>query len=554
MDYEASYSKMKSLAEKYRKSGFQDLNEATTRLRMINDILFDCLDWDKSDCIAEDRFDGTFIDYGLHHKSGLKLIVEAKKEGISFELPVGSTQKTCPIEYFRRDYPKVFSAIEQALEYCQNRGVALGAISNGHQILAFLGSRTDGIPPIKGRVAVFESFEAMEEDFLTLWNCLSIQGASTRHLAMLLREGPSQPIPDKLSSKILNYPVFRVRNALQSYLKILGDLAIEDLARRPENEEEFLQECYSESGALSQYALVSKGILQSRYSTLYQESVGEPVMSPATTKSGVDPEFVVDSMARRPILLVGDIGAGKTTFIRHLIKVSAKEILSDAVVLFVDLGVNPTFDTELHPFLAGEIGRQLREDYGIEIDSRNFIHGVYNIELDRFEKGLYADLRSEDPSEFRRQQVKFLEDKVSNVPEHLRRCLEHIRKGHQRQIVIFLDNLDQRSEQFQQNAFLLGQSIAERWPALVYISLRPETFAQSKSRGTIGAYHVRAFTISPPRIDRVVEKRLRYGKLLLERQGSELFTPGIGFNVQDLIDYLDILIESFSNSDSIREM
>ena len=59
------------------------------RLRMINDILFDCLDWDKSDCIAEDRFDGTFIDYGLHHKSGLKLIVEAKKEGISFELPVG---------------------------------------------------------------------------------------------------------------------------------------------------------------------------------------------------------------------------------------------------------------------------------------------------------------------------------------------------------------------------------------------------------------------------------------------------------------------------------
>ena len=129
MDYEASYSKMKSLAEKYRKSGFQDLNEATTRLRMINDILFDCLAWDKSDCIAEDRFDGTFNDYGLHHKSGLKLIVEAKKEGISFELPVGSTQKTCPIEYFRRDFPKVFSAIEQALEYCQNRGVALGAIS-----------------------------------------------------------------------------------------------------------------------------------------------------------------------------------------------------------------------------------------------------------------------------------------------------------------------------------------------------------------------------------------------------------------------------------------
>ena len=45
---------------------------------------------------------------------------------------------------------------------------------------------------------------------------------------------------------------------------------------------------------------------------------------------------------QRPILLVGDIGAGRTTFIRHLIKVSAKEILRDAVLLYVDLGAFAT--------------------------------------------------------------------------------------------------------------------------------------------------------------------------------------------------------------------
>ncbi len=86
-----------------------------------------------------------------------------------------------------------------------------------------------------------------------------------------------------------------MRNELQNYLKILGDLAIEDLVRRPENEEEFLEECFSESGALFQYAMVSKGILQSRYSALFQESIGKPTLSPATDRSGVKTELLADS-------------------------------------------------------------------------------------------------------------------------------------------------------------------------------------------------------------------------------------------------------------------
>ena len=58
---------------------------------------------------------------------------------------------------------------------------------------------------------------------------------------------------------------------------------------------------------------------------------------------------------QRPILLVGDIGAGKTTFIWHLIKVSAKEILRDAVLLYVDLGAFATNqDVRIHYQVEGE--------------------------------------------------------------------------------------------------------------------------------------------------------------------------------------------------------
>ena len=57
---------------------------------------------------------------------------------------------------------------------------------------------------------------------------------------------------------------------------------------------------------------------------------------------------------QRPILLVGNIGAGKTTFIRHLIKVSAKEILRDAVLLYVDLGAFAWLCSKEAEFIVGQ--------------------------------------------------------------------------------------------------------------------------------------------------------------------------------------------------------
>ena len=37
-------------------------------------------------------------------------------------------------------------------------------------------------------------------------------------------------------------------------------------------------------------------------------------------------------------------------------------------------------------------------------------------------------------------------------------------KGRKKQVVIFIDNTDQRSEQIQQEAFLISQEISENWP------------------------------------------------------------------------------------------
>ena len=557
VDYLESLKNLDNLISEVAEVDEAYRNEATTRLQFIDRLLFECLGWDKWDCANEDNHEGTYTDYSLG-KPSVTLIVEAKKEDVYFSIPAGFDGLFYPLERFRREAPDVFKAVEQAMAYCQTRGVPFGAVCNGHQIVGFLASRTDSIAPMKGQALVLPSLVHMRDGFRDLWDCLSHHGVSARGLASRLQNTGDRPPPDKLSVRVHNYPRHQVRNELQSNLQIFGDLIIEDVGKLPPNEKEFLTACYADSGALSQYALISKSILQTRYSAAFQESLSGPSLSPATEKGGksvITAEMLAQSATRRPVLLIGDVGVGKTMFVRYFINVEAADILKDAIILYLDLGIKPTLEAELDHYLQEEISRQLDELYSIDITDRNFVHGVYNVDLQSFDKGIYGSLRELNRPEYELKRIALLESKISNTQEHLKRCLEHIHKGRKQQIVIFLDNVDQRTDDFQQKAFLIGQSMAELWPAMVFVSLRPETFHKSKAGGALSAYHVKAFTISPPRVDRVIQKRLQYAinLLALGQIGQSIEGVGMSVNLDDLSDFLSVTKLSFDKNVELVE-
>jgi len=524
-------------------------NEATTRLHLIDRLLFECLGWNREDCKTEERINGKYIDYSFYC-SGCLFIVEAKREGVYFELPVGTESLRYNISFFSRRGKSAGTAIKQAIGYCQAHGVPYGAVCNGHQLIAFIGSRSDGCPPLEGRALVFDSLQTMEKNFLLVWQCLSEAGIMSRRLSIELQGTVVTPPPEKLSGRTPGYPGFKRRNILQTDLQILSDLFIEDIACLSEEggEREFLKECYCHSGALSQYALISKDILRTRYSALFQKVTKVSSTISVTTKKGVSPELLAESLSRRPILLIGDIGVGKTMFIKHLYQVEALDIFADALVFYIDFGSGPTLAQGLSLFIMDEMKKQMLERYGIDIEERNFVFGVLHRDIERFEKGVYADIRDTSPETFRKKRVECVEEKLRNKDEYLRLCLTHISKGWKKQIVVFFDNVDQRPDEFQEEVFMIGQSMTGRWPVAAFISIRPQTFYRSRISGTLDAYHPRVFTISPPRVDEVVTKRLRYGTNLLDR-GIELGLAGhVTVKVESLKDYLEVLSYSFSES------
>lgn len=534
-------------------------NESDTRLHLIDRLLFECLGWNREDCATEQRFEGKYTDYELGTNERLA-IWEAKREGTYFTLPAGFNRRVCKLQTIAEHGAAIESAIKQAIQYCQERSVGIGVVCNGHQLIAFLGSRQDGIRPFDGSCLVFTSLEDMRSTFRDLWQSLSKPGTEARNLHVLLKDAGRQPPPEKLAQRIIDYPGFKNRNPLQLELQILGELFIEDISKTPELEQKFLQECYCTSGALSQYALVSKQILQARYSSLFQKEVQAPVVTPVRTKSNLSKELTSDvlaaSLKRRPIILLGDVGVGKTIFVRHLIKVEAPDLLGTdkALVLYIDFGKEPALAKDLEGFIMRRIRAQLREEYEIDIEEDGFVRGVYHGDLLRFQKGIFAPLKETDPKSYLLQEIELLSSKLKDKAQHLQASLIHISKAHKRQIVLFLDNIDQRPIEFQESVFLIGQSFAGTWPMTVFMSLRPDTFSHSKTKGSLAAYHPRVFAVGPPRVDLVLSRRFQFALSELEGTGRlNVFPEGLTLNQQSLSAYISILRYSFENNDALTE-
>ena len=399
-----------------------DRNEATTRLHLIDTLLYECLGWLKFDVIPEVRQDGQYADYTFYAPRQV-MILEAKREGDYFDLPTDRNHLTYDLTALAHTSASLRAAIGQVSDYCHSRGIQTAAISNGHQVVAFIANRSDGVPFMDGKAIVFPSLEFMQNHFGDLWNALSKPATEESKLRARLLGKSAPSVPSPLAARLDVYPGTKGRNLFQTDLQVLSDLVIEDIARSRELERRFLEECYCENGTLSHYSLISKSILSSRYNSLFDGANPGPSVVPVGKGTKEPNDFLAEVMSRRPILLLGDIGVGKTTFIRHLIKIDAANLLENAYTFYLNFGSQANLTSDLDRFIVDEMRSQLRNIYEVNIEQYNFVRGVYYRELDDFRDGIYCKLRESDPPAFRQKESSLLESLVADKAEHLRKSL-----------------------------------------------------------------------------------------------------------------------------------
>ena len=239
-------------------------------------------------------------------------------------------------------------------------------------------------------------------------------------------------------------------------------------------------------------------------------------------------------------------------FLRHLFRIEASEILDKTIVFYVDFLKHSGLIDDVPSHIVAVITETLRESVGLELTEREFVRSVYNQEINAFKRGIYGALEEDDAAEFRRREIDMLATHVSNEYEHARRALHFLQGSRGLNFVIALDNVDQHLPLFQEQIFVAGQSLAETWAVAVFMSLRPDTFHTSRRSGALAAYQPRVFTVSPPRVDQVILKRLQFArKQLVDFGRLPGFPEGLTLDSNSLLVYIDVLLSAFETNEDL---
>lgn len=531
-----------------------DWTEADTRFRIIDHLIVACLGWDKRHIACEKAEGRDYTDYELG--SPRKAIWEAKRHGKVFLLPSNPNRKML------RDLQSILAlggdvadAIKQAQSYCAGRGVEVAVATNGHQLIAFLAVRTDGVSPLAGQCLVVDGYAQLADQFPLVWQMLSPNGIADRKLYRLLNHGSDRAVPAKIAIDIPTYRSPRYPSTLQESLRTIGELLLVDAAESEVAERRFYEECYCKSGAVSQHALLSKNILSERYALLFEGEVSQPRVTKLTNPKRGKLQAIIlsEALSKRPIVLLGDVGVGKSSFLKYLLLLGAEDELEESFCIYIDLGTKGALSDTLKLFVVSEIEQQLLERYGVDIVTDEFIREVYAAEIERFDKGLHGARKHSDPARYEVKLLDLLDEKCADRAAHASRSIKHLSESQKKQIVIVLDNADQRTYDIQQEAFVISENFAKDWDAVVFYAIRPSTFFKSKQSGALSAYQNRVFTIDPPRIDEVVVKRLQFALNMAEGKIEVKKLYRVKLQLSNIVFFLEALVLSLKRNRGILE-
>lgn len=502
----------------------RSLNEADTRHQVIDRILHEILGWPRNRVSCEEYIAPGFADYVLKRSNDEALLfIEAKREGIYFNLPKAITGKSrgsyITVKTLLTD-DAIKAAVQQVRTYCLEIGCDVGAITNGHEWIFFKTfQRKKDWKELKA--FVIAGIEYFSDSFVEAHNNFEYTAITDRgSLRQLL-------LDDAVFHRELFYPKQSISSFdapvdANRYAASLRPIADRYFGVINADDADFMDRCYvSDRDYDASFKNARKRLEDAVTPYLEQYNVQEFSDTEGGGKFGHRlAKGITTAHASDVVVLFGGKGVGKSTFLKKLLFHKPPQILkTNAAVVMVDLLPVPPDQVVIRSHIWNEIVSGIDRSNVLQ-GNRDSLCALFS---DRFEKANRQDLfgLNSNSSEYNVSLNNLVSNWKNDTVYVAERLANELRRGNKAPIIV-IDNTDQYSEDLQEICFSIAQEISQKLACLVVISMREERFYASSIHGVLDAYQNSGFHISAPSPKEVFLKRTAYVLMLLTSDRPEV--------------------------------
>lgn len=541
-----AYKTYLSLLDEFKQSKID--TEQDTRMKIIDRMLIDVLGWSRDDIATEPHVDSGYIDYLLSCNGRPKLIIEAKRE--SKVLIDTLNPKFSNYMLGGTALRSAYEGIQQARKYCYDSGVVYSALTTGSEWIGFQSVRTDGKNPMEGKAFVFPTFDVISDSFSIFYDLFSRNSIQNMiHQARYNSiDGSIQSVYEPLSAVVekQRYDYVRKNKFAIDMERIFSEFfsSLSDESNR-----EMLRDCFVETRESRETETNMKKIASSLISQI------EMVSSEDGMELAEQIRYAVTSHKGEFVLIIGNKGAGKSTFIDRFFQVSLeKSLVKKCVVVRVDVADSNGDLTNIFQWLNERfLNNLLNQLYENGIPSYNDLQGVFFDIYQRWSKGPQLHLYETNKLGFKIKFGDYIQKLIEDQPQmYINALLDNVVKSRGLMPCIIFDNMDHFTQEYQERVFQYAQSIHRRVFSFIICPITDRTIWQLNKEGPFQTYPTKTFYLPIPPAKEILEKRLLFIRNKIEQddgKGKYFLDKGIKLEISALKSFAACIEHVLINTD-----
>lgn len=549
------FKTIKSEVDNYTKD---EWSEADTRIKVIDRILFEVLGWNKCECAVESKSGNGFADYSLKHENCTKVIVEAKRECI----PFGTGNRTSGRAYKldgQSFNSEAKSAIDQAIKYSAFKGAELACVTNGNEWIIFRANRLgDGQNVLDGKGFIFNSMDSLNQEFQKFYDLLSLNSVSSLNFRGEFQTVEGVPIRDLSYLEAPTNPDSKQLLDRGEFATDFDAITSTFFERLKGEDPEMITKCYvvsPESEFADQKLLRLTSELVEKVKPLNSQTGEQLVKLIWQVKKTRKQSF---------ILLVGNKGAGKSTFIDRFFQyVLPDRIRSYVKTIRVDLAKSSGNSDQIVHWLDRELLKELEASIFTNHKENNgwneLIGKIFFDEYQRWSNYTMAHLYKNNKDEFKIEFGRHIEKIREERPnDYIKRLIAFLTKSSLKVPCVIFDNTDHFSINFQENVFQFARALYETEFCVIIMPVTDKTSWQLSKQGAFQSFENESLFLSGPKPEKIIERRIAFLTEKLEESRSTkdkgyFLNKGIELKLDNIAGFISSLNQIFVNSPRISE-